>query len=121
MLRPPPGMTPAFEEPPRTVEDLTGAAAAAPRDRADSLDTVPDERRRRKETRRLCSQCCATVPITKPAMGTCDGCGEPRYCDEECQQAHWLSEHRYKCAAAVADAAMRAEAVEAAYHNFLLR
>ena len=41
--------------------------------------------------------CGASVSLTEPALPCCNGCGEPRYCDEKCQRNHWDREHKYLC------------------------
>lgn len=45
---------------------------------------------------RTCSKCSAFNPVSTHLQ--C-GCGQERYCNRECQRAHWKDEHRETCPA----------------------
>ena len=46
--------------------------------------------------RRICACCARQVDLSEPRFLVCSGCGDARYCSEECQRKDWPA-HQEKC------------------------
>ena len=52
----------------------------------------------RRVRRRICLRCARQVDLSEPRFLVCSGCGDARYCSEECQREDWPV-HQHKCTA----------------------
>ena len=52
----------------------------------------------RRVRRRICWRCYRQVDLSEPRFLVCSGCGDARYCSEECQREDWPV-HQHKCTA----------------------
>ena len=52
----------------------------------------------RRFQRRMCWNCPGCAHLGEPRLLVCSGCGLARYCDEDCQRAHWPL-HQGECLA----------------------
>ena len=52
----------------------------------------------RRVRRRICWRCYRQVDLSEPRFLVCSGCGDARYCSEECQRQDWPV-HQHKCTA----------------------
>ncbi len=50
--------------------------------------------------RRICFNCAKQVAPSEPRYMVCSGCGDARYCSEECQRRDWRAAHQKVCPAA---------------------
>jgi hypothetical protein len=49
--------------------------------------------------RRICFNCAKQVAPSEPCYMVCSGCGDARYCSEECQRRDWRAAHQKVCPA----------------------
>ena len=49
--------------------------------------------------RRICFNCAKQVAPSEPRYMVCSGCGDARYCSEECQRRDWRAAHQKVCPA----------------------